>query len=58
MEIQIKLKPETTELLELNNDTVFETYFEDGIIHIRTLTDEELEDFIDDDDNDNEEFDD
>jgi len=45
MELQIKLTPQTTELLELNNDTVFETYFEDGIIHIRTLTDEELEEF-------------
>ena len=49
MELQIKLTPETTELLELNNETVFETYFEDGIIHIRTLTDEELEDFFDED---------
>ena len=56
MELQIKLTPETTELLELSDDTIFETYFEDGIIHIRTLTDEEIEDFFDD--YDDEEFDD
>ena len=49
MEINCKMTyrvpEELVSALGLNEDTAFETYFEDGAIHIHPLTDEELDEY-------------
>jgi len=47
-EFSFPLSEELLETLGINEDTAFETYYEDGRIRVRVLNDEELEDEFED----------
>lgn len=46
--IKIDLPIETATALDIDNESVLESYYEDGFIYIRKLNDEELTDESDD----------
>ena len=48
-EFSFPLSEELLKNLGIDEDTAFETYYEDGRIRIRVLDDEELEDEVDED---------
>lgn len=43
--IRISIAEELAKLLGITEDTLFETYFENGILYIRPLSDEEIAEF-------------
>lgn len=50
--IKIELPEETAEALDIDENSVLESYYEDGFIYIRKLSDEELIDESEDCDTD------
>ena len=48
-EFSFPLSEELLKNLRIDEDTAFETYYEDGRIRLRVLDDEELEDEVDED---------